>query len=121
MNTRNRAFSRALAPAALQPILAMLILLTAALTSGAVLAHGIAVWAERVGDQVSVEVHYSNGTAAGNARVQVRDGKGRVLLSTRVGPDGRAVLAVPQRERLLIRATSGNGHSSAVWLDQDGT
>ena len=84
--------------------------------AGPVHAHGVVVWAEVDGAEVLVEAYYTGGTRLGDAKVEVLDGRGRVLLRGQTDAEGRFTFRPPRAEDLVIRVRGRGDHAGRFEL-----
>ena len=92
-------------------ILALAILLA---SSGAALAHDVAVWAEVVKGKVHVEAYFSDGSPVGDSPVKVTNAEGKVLLTGQTNAKGVFDFSPPAKVDLTITVFAGGGHDSSA-------
>ena len=78
--------------------------------AGAAQAHGVVVWAEVAGPEVLVEAHYTSGTKLSDARVEVLDAGGRILITGQTDSQGRFAFRPPRAEDLVVEVRDRGDH-----------
>jgi hypothetical protein len=81
------------------------------------MAHGVAVWAEVVQNQVQVEAYLTDGHSLGRAQIRVIDQDGRQLMEGHLDDQGRFVFPSPDADELLIRVDLDHGHTGEYTLE----
>lgn len=89
-------------------------LLLLSILSAPVQAHKLKVFASAEGARISGSAYFAGGGAASGARIQIRDGDGRVLADLTPDGEGKFVYPVQAPVDHLIRAITGDGHQ-AEW------
>ena len=75
-----------------------------------VFAHKVTIFAWVEGDTVHAESKFSGGRVAKQARIEVYDRTGALLLEGRTDDEGRFVFKAPKQEELRIVLVAGAGH-----------
>jgi nickel transport protein len=75
-----------------------------------VFAHKVTIFAWVEGDTVHTESKFSGGRVAKQARIEVYDRAGALLLEGRTDDEGRFVFKAPKQEALRIVLVAGAGH-----------
>jgi nickel transport protein len=78
-------------------------------------AHKVMVFAWVEGDTVHTESKFSGGRFAKQARIEVYDSSGKLLLDGRTDDEGRFAFKVPKKDALRIVLVAGTGHRNE-WL-----
>jgi nickel transport protein len=80
-----------------------------------VFAHKVTIFAWVEGDTVHTESKFSGGRVAKQARIEVYDRTGAILLEGRTDEEGRFVFKAPKQEELRIVLVAGTGHRNE-WM-----
>ncbi len=91
-------------------IVGVMVLSVFPLVAEQVFAHKVTIFAWVEGDTVHTESKFSGGRVAKQARIEVYDRTGALLLEGRTDDEGRFVFKAPKQEELRIVLVAGAGH-----------